>query len=142
MTRALAAVAPSATQLQKLQLLAGDTEDPDSFDIAELVWRMLMCHLRAPALSTPCSCSSARVYWQPPTDATIITAQACMSHLRSLTNLTVRCIGTPFLTASLNATLACLPALQVLSLTFRKASDPAAAQTGERRLRFPSSLLR
>jgi hypothetical protein len=37
MKSALAAVAPSTTQLQQLRLL---TEGPESFDIAELVWRV------------------------------------------------------------------------------------------------------
>ena len=82
---------------------------------------------------------------QPPTQLTIITVQACISYLRSLESLEIHYIGTPIQPASLGNMLACLPALQAISLDFRKASSPAAP-TGPHAppspLAFPCSLLR
>ena len=102
-------------------------------------------------VSRQCACSKRDlhmplwVYRQPPTQSSIITVQACISHLRGLTSLKIHYIETPFQPARLDNMLACLTALEDVSLEFRKGSDPAAAQTGRYRpspLAFPCSLLR
>jgi hypothetical protein len=103
-----------------------------------------MCHFEVPARSLTCGCPW--VQRQPPTHSTSIAAQACIfSHLRGLTSLEIYHIGTPFQPASLDNTLACLPALEAVTLDFRKANSPAAP-TGLHAptplLAFPCSLLR
>jgi hypothetical protein len=81
-----------------------------------------------------------KVQCQPPTHLTTIIAQACISHLRGLTNLQVAHIGVPYEAASLDNTLACLPVLEVVSLEFREASEPHADPIPQDV--FPCSLLR
>ena len=71
---------------------------------------------------------------------TPVNVQACISHLRGLTNLQVADIETPFEMASLDNTLACLPALEVVSLEFHEASEPDLDPIPQNA--FPCSLLR
>jgi hypothetical protein len=85
------------------------------------------------------------VQHQPPTHSTSTTAQACINHLQGLTRLEIYHIGIPFRPATLDTALACLPALEVVSLDFRKVSG-AAVPTGPHAptalLAFPCGLLR